>query len=977
MKPRKTGQPVLNFGNNRETKENGMCRALKAVAVFCACIAWLTTGQQGLAQTSATPDPCNNVASIGLDTFCDAAATQQITGQLVVPGQTIYYRASLTRALNECCVTGGVVNVTTPDGVVHFAGAVGNQLICNPGNAVPGSSPGTNFPVIAYTVREVDMGRQTGFFPCGFEPANSVQALVTYTGGVNFCNGTCAANAATDNCNPVRTLGLVVEKAVACTTGTVCDASLSYGSSASGAAFGGNNPEFCYRFIFRNTGTAGLNVTSVVDSVLGPLTPPGGLAPGQAVTNFSGVTTVASPTVNTVTARAAQTVTSCYQTSLVAQASATATPVPSTISCEVRFIQGGQLLTGNAGCGTACDPPASIVINPGGGPVSVVVRVTNNAGNGQNIVNGVVTVGGSNFNVPGPIAPGSFADVTVDTVNGDTIGCHAYIADVTFQGATTGNCPPITTTCNNKFEICGEPCVHITKLVKCLEVDECLAGLCSTDLSEYAPSATGVRDAGFCYSITVSNCGTLVLTNVVVTDNQLGGALGFPTTLNVGQSATRFFEKSYPGVVGTIRNTATVTGQSAGGAVSATTNAVVNLLPASIQCTKQVSIDGGPFTAGGTVEVPFDSLHTLTFRVIVRNNGSVNLQNVQIIDTGVSGCGPLTNIVASLPVGASVTNVLCELTEVSCPPTASITNIVQVKAEVGDQVCSIDPANCQRITTSTSCTNVITLTCTPPGACRTTGGGKQPREDTCPEVRYVTHGGQVGASFGVAGAPDCATDTGFNNPCIRGEYQHVRHIKGGLRGVFHAAGNGRVSQFDSLMCACLPCEFTDTPSPFGGCHPADRTYVGNATSPGKKHDLCNPGDRICGPEPRRAPANKICFSGVGNYTMSNGKKSPQSVVFRVDLEDRSEPGGAHPRGAKAPPDRYRMRMWFIASGTADTAAVKALRATVACKDATEERIPTVLDCLGTATPAPDIDDGGDLDRGNRQIHPSTGATCRF
>jgi hypothetical protein len=376
------------------------------------------------------------------------------------------------------------------------------------------------------------------------------------------------------------------------------------------------------------------------------------------------------------------------------------------------------------------------------------------------------------------------------------------------------------------------------------------------------------------------------------------------------------------------------------------------------------------------VEVPFGSTNDLTFAVIVRNNGNVDLVNVRVIDTGTSGCPVSTNLIASLPVGASVTNVLCTITGVSCPPTAVLSNIVNVTAEVTSQVCSINPANCQRITASTSCTNVITLTCTPPGACRTTGGGKQPQEDTCPEVRYVTHGGQVGASFGVAGAPDCATDTGFNNPCIRGEYQHVRHIKGGLRGVFHAAGNGHENDFDSLMCACLPCDHTDTPSPFGGCHPADRCYDSeNPTSPGKKHALCNPGDRICGPEPRRAPANKICFSGVGNYTMSNGKKTPQSVVFRVDLEDRSEPGGAFPKGAKAPPDRYRMRMWFIAAGTADTPAVKALRATVACKDATCEIIPAVLDCLGTPTPAPDIDDGGDLDRGNRQIHPSTGASC--
>ena len=49
-------------------------------------------------------------------------------------------------------------------------------------------------------------------------------------------------------------------------------------------------------------------------------------------------------------------------------------------------------------------------------------------------------------------------------------------------------------------------------------------------------------------------------------------------------------------------------------------------------------------------------------------------------------------------------------------------------------------------------------------------------------------------------------------------------------------------------------------------------------------ELCGPHDRICGPEPRRAPANKICFSGVGNYTMSNGKKTPQNLHILMNWQ---------------------------------------------------------------------------------------------
>src|SRR2546426_950291 len=162
-----------------------------------------------------------------------------------------------------------------------------------------------------------------------------------------------------------------------------------------------------------------------------------------------------------------------------------------------------------------------------------------------------------------------------------------------------------------------------------------------------------------------------------------------------------------------------------------------------------------------------------------------------------------------------------------------------------------------------------------------------------------------------------------------------RHVRKGLPGNFHARS------FDSLECACLPCPE-------------------NPDAGGVVGALCNPGDRICGPEPRRAPANKICFSGPGDYALSNGKRDRRSVVFRVDVEDRSEPGGTN---GPPPPDRYRMRIWF---GDPDTSAGLDLRRAVACADPTTENI---------SAPTPDIDDGGDLIRGNQQMHPPLKKTC--
>jgi len=82
--------------------------------------------------------------------------------------------------------------------------------------------------------------------------------------------------------------------------------------------------------------------------------------------------------------------------------------------------------------------------------------------------------------------------------------------------------------------------------------------------------------------------------------------------------------------------------------------------------------------------------------------------------------------------------------------------------------------------------------------------------------------------------------------------------------------------------------------------------------------LCNPGDRICGPEPRRAPDNAICFSGVGDYAVIMSLKG------------------------------------------ADTSSADAIS------------LRTAVGCAAT----PDIDDGGDLIRGKHQIHPQLPGTSR-
>jgi hypothetical protein len=257
--------------------------------------------------------------------------------------------------------------------------------------------------------------------------------------------------------------------------------------------------------------------------------------------------------------------------------------------------------------------------------------------------------------------------------------------------------------------------------------------------------------------------------------------------------------------------------------------------------------------------------------------------------------------------------------------------------------CNTTTGNCDIVNTpdSTPCEDTDGQACTTAGCdgqgtcdqnhvntcqvlgCRITAGGITPNgtidQGKLANVKDDSFGGQVGAPCGCIGNFDT-----FNN--IQGQWQDTRHATdGGLTGIFHA------SEFNSLVCGC------------------DGVLDGN---------LCNPGDRGLGPEPRPAPANEACFSGVGDFTPDQGKKTLQ-VAFRVEVEDRGEPATGKNAGPSS--DVYRLRIWIPAPGEdlLDTADA------VACTGPLQGRDNF---CDQVVRP-PDIDDGGILDHGNIQIHP--------
>jgi len=566
-----------------------------------------------------------------------------------------------------------------------------------------------------------------------------------------------------------------------------------------------------------------------------------------------------------------------------------------------------------------------------------------------------------------------------------TLDSCTLTANVTDALGCTGGPCSATRYCTGTPDIC------VTKEVACFlgtNTSDCVTPRPWDPLSPgencgpFGKTATGVKgdvqNPAFCYRIGVSNCGDLTLSNVKVIDDQYGdlttnftcivnGTMApgahceFTFKAEVGQNLTNIVVASGEHVVGNTTNK-----------VSDVDNAVVHVIPAKINCRKEFSVDGGAWTNAYTFQD--QSPHSVVWRVTVQNLGSVHLKDVSVIDASSNLVCNYSTVIPNLPVGGSETVLLCTNAEFVCTNREDLQNTVLVYADhyvstnAQECICAYD-IDGVRITVRSECS--ATIGCTFPNACRVTGGGRQDGPGlTCPDdVRYVTHGGQVGAPVG---EETCELNTSLptfwlGNPCIHGRWTHVRHYQGGVRGNFHARF------FDTLKCICLGTEVLP-----------DGSYPTNQITDG----VCNKDDhKVAGPQPRPAPANKIVFTGVGDWdddTSRKGKRASRAVLFRVDIEDRSEPGGSHPKGGVNPPDRYRIRIWILSDAEAarvndpSDGYVSFRNAISACygtgvRDGVD--IPnscgsgTITFPGSTEVRAPDIDDGGELERGNHQIHP--------
>jgi hypothetical protein len=531
--------------------------------------------------------------------------------------------------------------------------------------------------------------------------------------------------------------------------------------------------------------------------------------------------------------------------------------------------------------------------------------------------------------------------------------------------------------------------------------------------------------------ITITNTGDVPVNSLTVSDTVHGNiASHFTVPLAPGASTTYLIGQETL-CAPTTKDTVTVTpwtGATAGTGVSGSTvtsSATATVIPMGLACQIQLCLSEGCQDESFDLDGKLDNHITLSsdtppntpirVTLTLKNTGQADLTVTQVsglpdlvdCDTGlpvsVDGVLQLPTPGISIKAGQSSQATFLGCWLVTCAggtagnftvgahAVADSDNATECLLNSAGQPVSTDILENDRCPAS--------VDCVAPASCRVTGGGVLIPGETedgacsptpegqnwsittatdgplCNQAKAVkiTHGGQLGAPYANESCGNVALFP-MGDPCIRGQWEHVRHYQGKANpkstvSVDNFHSNTPKGIFDMVKCACLPC-----------CE--------NPGAGGDTGKLCNPADhKICGPMPRPAPANAIIFTGVGYMSScatanAKGKGKLEAVVFRVYIEDRSEPGGQHPGGAKKPADVYCFQAWSLSSipgntsGKLDSAEAIAARqalATDSCnylENYTQGVLPNST-LLGT----PVVNDCGALHTGNQQIHPSTSATC--
>ena len=243
------------------------------------------------------------------------------------------------------------------------------------------------------------------------------------------------------------------------------------------------------------------------------------------------------------------------------------------------------------------------------------------------------------------------------------------------------------------------PCISVTKTIACLQPANTLA-----DFGKIAAAFKGNTLPEFAYGITVTNCGTIPLTNMSVIDNMFGDIttnLFAPGTVFApGASATYYYSAALD--VNTT-NTVIAAGQSTqdGQTIQAQDSALAIIDTASLSADLKVfsACDEDGDNSDDHVQISGCATNcSVTYSLTICNTGTATLTDFTVTSTGSTGI--------NLPAGFELAPGKCQTftgtVEAKCPG-KTVTVTVTGKVKPDDLHCSIyDSTGTNVITASDS-----------------------------------------------------------------------------------------------------------------------------------------------------------------------------------------------------------------------------------------------------------------------------------
>ena len=212
------------------------------------------------------------------------------------------------------------------------------------------------------------------------------------------------------------------------------------------------------------------------------------------------------------------------------------------------------------------------------------------------------------------------------------------------------------------------------------------------------------QNPGFCYRITVTNCGLTTLTNIKVLDDRFADLTpnlfpGPAGSLEPGAAVTLTFKTqlnviTIPGAGAVVTNGVRATACCArtGKIVAAEDSAVADIASAALAAEQAFSVDGGAVTnclrlAAGS------GPHVLVIHAIIRNTGSADALDVKVNGFAPNAC-PITTRSFSVPAGTNFIVAVCTNTAFSfdTPISPLVVSASQYAHSGRIQSCSTDLA---------------------------------------------------------------------------------------------------------------------------------------------------------------------------------------------------------------------------------------------------------------------------------------------